>query len=327
LLGGLANNALDRGQLDDAQRFFEQSLVSIRVQGLRDQEAVSLYSLSRIAQYRGDFAAAHTYAEQSLAITREIGQRWGETASLRRLGDVAFARGDLDMAEERYSEALSLSRELGSRSEAASTLANLSKIERLRGRHAEAAQLLAEATQIVEQTSDAVIAARWIEVQAGRLALDQGDVDGALAAADRILADEGVLTAMHAADAYHLRGCALVAVGEFEQASMALEAGYAFAEKSSDRVRRARLAAALGRLSLERERADLALGYLGLARDAAPDTYEVLALTAALASREGDREAAANLIGEAKRRAGGLWTAENERLRLALVAETLTGGG
>lgn len=324
ILGGLANNALDRGQLEDAQRYFEEGLAAFREQGLKDQEAVSLYSLSRVAQFRGDFAAARTLAEQSRDIARDIGQRWGEAASIRRLGGAIFAEGDLDEAEAVYTEALSLSRDIGARTNAAATLTELADIARLRGRHDEAAQFVAESAAIVEETKDPV-GAMWVAIQQGRVALGRGDIAAALAAADRVLVDEDAVMPLQATDAYRLRGLVLIADGDPEGASAALESAYAVAEQGSDRVRRAKAAALLGRLNLERGRDDLALAYLGLARDAASEIYQVLALSGAMAAREGDWDEATKLLDAAKQRAGGLWTDEDERLRLTLTAEAPAG--
>lgn len=320
ILGGLANNALDRGQLEDAQRYFEEGLTAFREQGLKNQEAVLLYSLSQVAQFRGDFAASRALAEQSRDIARDIGQRYGEVASLRRLGAAIRAEGDLDAAEAVYRESLALSREIGARTNAAATLTELAEIARLHGRHEEAAQLVAESAVIVEETNDAV-GAMWVEIQRGRVALGRGDIDGALAAAERVLVDEDAVMPLQATDAYRLRGLALIADGDSDGASEALESAYAVAERGSDRVRRAKAAALLGRLNLERGRDDLTLAYLGLAREAAPEIYEVLALSGAVAAYEGNRDEAAVLIESSKQRAGDLWTDEDERLRQTLTAE------
>ena len=320
ILGGLANNALDRGQLEDAQRYMEQALTAFREQGLQNQEAVSLYSLSRVAQFRGDFAASRTLAEQSRNIARDIGQRWGEAASLRRLGNAALAQGDLDAAEAAYHEALALSRDIGARTNAAASLSELGEIARLRGRYEEAAQFVVESAAVVEETNDPV-GAMWVAIQRGRVALGRGAAAGALAAADQVLVDEDAVMSPQATDAYRLRGRALIARSDLEGALQALESAYRVAEQGSDRVRRAKAAALLGRLNLEQERDDLALAYLGLARDAAPDTYQVLALSGAVAARQGRLDEAMDLLDAAKQRAGGLWTDDDERLRVTLTAE------
>ena len=320
VLGGLANNALDRGELEDAQRYFEQGLALFREQGIREQQAVSLYSLSRVAQYRGDFSVARSYAEQSLAMAQDIGHRWGETASLRRLGAANMALGDLDGAADAYRDALRISRELGAQTDTASTLTELADIDRLLGRYDEAERRLSDALQIVRDTDDAIGAA-WIEVRSGRLALDRGQVERALAAADRVLTEEATPMPALAADSYRLRGRALAAAGQLEAASQALENAYAAAKRGSDRVRRAQLAAALGLLSLDRRLDDLAVGYLGVARDASPGSYEVRILSAAVAAREGDRDTAVAELDAARRQAAGLWSADDERRYAGILAE------
>ncbi len=320
VLGGLANNALDRGELEDAQRYFELALSAFRERGQRDQEAVSLYSLSRVAEYRGDFALAYDYAEQSLSIARDVGHRWGEAASLRRLGAIAMAAGNLDRASTVYLEALEIGRTLGASTNVASVTTALAELDRLEGRFDDAAERLAEAAAIVQNTGDEIGAA-WIEVRRGRLALDLGDIEQAMASADRSLSNNPTRMPALDADAHDLMGRALTKAGQPERALVAFGEALAASERGSNRHRRAQLAAELGLLSLDLDLEDQAIGYLGVARDASPEAFEVLLLSAAVSARDGRWTEAAGQFDAASQRAIGLWSARHEQRRTRALAD------
>ncbi len=319
VLGGLANNAMDSGRLDEAQQYLERALVSFDDEGLSAQKAVALFSFSRVEEYRGHYASAELLAQQSLDLAREIGHRWGETASLRRLASARYLQGKLDAAEAVLQEALVLTRELGITAELAATLNDLSKIERLRGQYDTADQMLTQATQIVTDMGDD-IGVLWVGIQRGWLELVQGDTAGAIETSLTVLAAEDLMVPHLAVDAHLLHASALLAEGKPERALEVLQAGRSAAEQGSDLVRRAAVASALGRLELQLGREDLALAYLGMARDAAPDIYETLMLDGAIAAQQQDWEKASVLLEEARREAGGRWTDEEEAfLREALA--------
>lgn len=320
VLGGLANNAMDSGRLDEAEQYLERALVSFDDEGLSAQKAVTLFSFSRVEEYRGNYASAELLAQQSLDLAREIGHRWGETASLRRLASTRYLQGKLDSAEAALQEALVLTRELGITAELAATLNDLSKIERLRGQYDVADQMLTEATQIVVNMGDD-IGVLWVGIQRGWLELALGDTTAAVDAAATVLAAEDLIVPHLAVDAHLLHASALLVEGKVEPALEALQAGRRASEQGSDLVRRAVVASTLGRLELQLGRDDLALAYLGIARDAAPNIYETLLLDGVLAAQQLDWEKASALLEQARRVAGGRWTDEEE----AFLRDALTG--
>ena len=188
------------------------------------------------------------------------------------------------------------------------------------GAYFESHDLLAEAHQIVVDTGDD-IGVLWVEVQRGWLALAQGDTDGALGSTLAVLEADDLMMPLLAVDAHFLHSRVLLAEGKPEPALEALQNAHSASEQSSDYVRRAASASALGRLELQLGRADLALAYLGLARDAAPQVYETLMLDGAIAAQRQDWEQASVLLDEARRLAGGRWTDEDEALRMAALAD------
>ena len=76
-------------------------------------EASPLNNHGLIALTRGDLDEAERLFRESLAIDREIGNRQGEATSLRNLGNIAEARGDLAEAERLHRESLAIKREIG----------------------------------------------------------------------------------------------------------------------------------------------------------------------------------------------------------------------
>ncbi len=325
VLGGLANNAMDSGRLDEAQQYLERALVSFDDQGLQAQKAVTLFSFSRVEEYRGNYISAERLAQQSLDLARDIGHRWGEVSSLRRLASARYLQGKLDTAEGALQQALALAREIGGTSALAATLNDLSKIERLRGQYDNADQMLNEARQIVIDTGDD-IGVLWVGIQRGWLELEQGDTAAAVATSVTVLAAEDLMVPHLAVDAHLLHSSALLAEGEPERALEVLQAGYAASQQGSDLARRAAVASALGRLELQLGRDDLALAYLGMARDAAPGVYETLLLDGAVAAQQQHWEKASVLLDEARRAAGGRWTDEDEAFRRGTLAAAPAAG-
>lgn len=323
LLHWFGHNAFDRGEMEEAQQYFEMSLAAYREQGMKRKEALLLYTLSRVAQFQGDFTAALALAEQSLDIASNAGYRWVEAVSLRRTGSVALARGDLGRAADAFNASLELVREMGAEVDVAFILTALSDVDRLNRLHEEAERRLSEAARLLAGTEDSVVGAR-IELRSGRLALDRGDLDWALMHADRVIAGEAKLRPALVADGYFLRGVALAAAGDLDRGEKALEDAYTFSVVSGDRVRRARIAVALGLLNVDRQRPDLAAGYLGVARDAVPGTHEHLILSSAIAAEEGDWDTAAAQLDAARRRAGGLWTDGDEQRMIEILASAPT---
>ena len=88
------------GKLDEAEGYFQQSLVIDREVQDRQGEGVVLSLLGQIAQRRGKLDEAEGYFQQSLVIRREVQDRQGEGAVLSSLGRIAQRRGKLDELAE-----------------------------------------------------------------------------------------------------------------------------------------------------------------------------------------------------------------------------------
>ena len=73
--------------------------------GDEQNQAVCLHLLGMVAEERGQLEEAERWYRQSLAITERIGDESGQAQSLRQLGSVAERRGQLDEAERWYRQA------------------------------------------------------------------------------------------------------------------------------------------------------------------------------------------------------------------------------
>src|SRR5207245_2538105 len=73
------------------------------------EEGVDLSTLGQIAQTRGDFEEAERYYEQSLAIRRKLDKKnRGEGMDLCFLGMTKLARGQLEKAEKDFKQSLAI---------------------------------------------------------------------------------------------------------------------------------------------------------------------------------------------------------------------------
>jgi CHAT domain-containing protein/tetratricopeptide (TPR) repeat protein len=111
-----AKAALQQGDLDGAEKYFQQSL-SISQHLVPDSPAVarSLNGLGDVAQQRGRPPEAEAYYQQALAITQKIEPSGPDTAdSLDGLARVADDRGDLAKFDEYALRAFSIRQKLDS---------------------------------------------------------------------------------------------------------------------------------------------------------------------------------------------------------------------
>jgi len=87
---------------------------------------------------KGELDQALKYYEEALAISREIGDQWVVASSLSNLGSIYHDRGELDKALRHHEQALAMSRDNGDLWGTASSLSNIGSIYRDKGRLAEA---------------------------------------------------------------------------------------------------------------------------------------------------------------------------------------------
>ena len=100
-----------RGDLGEARRCFEQSLVAARDAADRKSVAAALNNLGVLARRLGEedapqlLAEARQFLQEALEVYEEIGSRGGVTLTLYNLGDVACLREEYEASEAYYVEA------------------------------------------------------------------------------------------------------------------------------------------------------------------------------------------------------------------------------
>lgn len=303
----LGNQALDQGEVDAGEQYFSDALRSFRTSGVRNDEAIALYSLSRVAELRGEFERAAALAESSKEIAGEFGRPWTEALGWRRMGMVDMAMGQLASAETAFKQAIRLARRIGADNTVASSTAQLAEVYRMLGRLDEAEQQLNEAQQLVE-LADIELGRRWLQIYQGRLALEQGAPEESVTLGRNVLLEQRDFIRLYRADALELLAKAYRSLEQYPDALSALRAGLEAAKQMGDQVLESQFAAEIGLHELAYGDAELAAGYLRLARDSAPTTYYPLILEAALASKAGDEIKASERFLQARQIAADRWS-------------------
>lgn len=132
-LDGAGRLAWRRGDFDEAEPSFRESLEVWRSTGNQAGEANALHGLARAAINLGDPAAAQSWGEQSLEIQQELDNSQGIATAVNTLGEIARFRGDLDQAHDRYAESLAIYEEIGDTAAAVTVKHNLAYTALARG--------------------------------------------------------------------------------------------------------------------------------------------------------------------------------------------------
>jgi tetratricopeptide (TPR) repeat protein len=151
LLGMVAE---ERGQLEEAERCYRDSLAIRERIGGEHGQAGSLCLLGRVAKRRGQLEEAERWYRDSLAITERIGDESGQAQSLRQLGSVAERRGQLDEAERCYRDSLAIEERIGDEHEQSGSLHQLGSVAERRGQLDEAERWYRQAEAILVRVND-----------------------------------------------------------------------------------------------------------------------------------------------------------------------------
>jgi tetratricopeptide (TPR) repeat protein len=121
-LGILAH---DRGDYEEAERRYHQSLEINERLGNQTGMANSYHNLGILAQNRGDYEEAERRYHQSLEIKEPLGNQTGMANSYHNLGTLAQNRGDYEEAERRYHQSLEINERLGNQTGMATSYSQL----------------------------------------------------------------------------------------------------------------------------------------------------------------------------------------------------------
>ena len=175
----LGNTAFFRGQLDEAENWYRESLAIKEGLGDRPGIAITYHQLGVTARASGRLDEAEDWYRKSLAIKDELGNRPGMMLGYGELGNTAYLRGRLEDAESWYRKSLTISEELGDRPGTAITYHHLGIIAQARGRLDEAEDWYRKSLAIKEELGNRHGMASSYG-QLGLLAEDRGQAPQAL---------------------------------------------------------------------------------------------------------------------------------------------------
>lgn len=95
---GLGSLALDRGDLTEARRMKEESVIHYEKLGDHWVTGLILWGIAKVAIAQGDFERVQTALDQWLQITHDLGNRWLLPYIFDCYGEVALLRGDAERA-------------------------------------------------------------------------------------------------------------------------------------------------------------------------------------------------------------------------------------
>jgi tetratricopeptide (TPR) repeat protein len=173
-LNRLAVVRWDQGDLDGAEKLFDDSSAIFRKTGDQGGIAASLNNHALVLLDRGDLARAGELYRQAFEISRETGNKWGESITLSNLGDTLSAQGDLRGARKSLEQAISGFRQIGDKSNVALQSNELAEVRLYQGDLAAAKSIEQEALSIGRATGDKRISA-WALANLGGILLVQGD--------------------------------------------------------------------------------------------------------------------------------------------------------
>lgn len=211
-LGFAASNGKDYSAALDYSR---KALAASLEIGRRQGEAGAQLSMGIAFFKLGDFEQAHCYISRALGVLEQLGDQASIANALGQLGLITHYLGDSVVAEALCRRALALAEKIGDRNSEADALANLGHVLFSLDRPDEARESYQGALRIRHEAGQI---AAGLEAQAGlaRIALLEGDLDGAVAQAEDILhfVEANSTQAIHQ-DSWILMGCywVLEAVG------------------------------------------------------------------------------------------------------------------
>jgi len=127
----------EQGNLEAAQRQFEEALTLYRSLGDQHGVADCLSGLGRILSTKGFYDTARRQFEKALAIFQGLGDRQNEAACLRTIGVTYWRQGANDAAQEAFTESLDICRAIGDHVGEAYALNDLGLVHIARGNHNE----------------------------------------------------------------------------------------------------------------------------------------------------------------------------------------------
>jgi predicted ATPase/class 3 adenylate cyclase len=166
-LQGLTIIALERGDIDGAEKVAEEALSAARETGDRTDSAEALLGSADVAACKGDLDRAELLWREVEELTRRDGLRLQLAIALYNLGQVARHREQLDLAQERFEEAYAEFSELEDVRGQAGGLFGLVDVATERGELDGARSMLARATELMARSGYVAGVLDAVELAAG----------------------------------------------------------------------------------------------------------------------------------------------------------------
>jgi predicted ATPase/DNA-binding SARP family transcriptional activator len=192
-LNGLGVLAAEDGDIEGAERAFEESLEVARRLDDDERRMAVLTNLGNIAFFRQDFDRARDLYDEGARLAEKLGSTFNAATVARDLGLIELALGNVGAAIERCEEALELARAGGTPQLVAACLRSLASAIVIRGELGRAQELVEESLGIVRRLNEPRAVAECLETAAG-IAAAGGDGARAAAlfgAADAVLESVG----------------------------------------------------------------------------------------------------------------------------------------
>jgi predicted ATPase/DNA-binding SARP family transcriptional activator len=145
VLNNLAILSYRAGELDAAERFYEQALPVFRELGQERYAGKVLLNIAALVAQRGDDRRGETFTRESMGIAQRCGDRHAQALCLSSLCDLYERRGDLAMAERYGHEALRIAHEIKNVPALSNVLLNLATVAALGGDEVRSDRLLVAA--------------------------------------------------------------------------------------------------------------------------------------------------------------------------------------
>lgn len=236
LLGTLS---LHQGQLDQAEGLYQQAISLARDIGDKRVEGSTLYSLGNVDLNQGDLSASEEHLKEAIVAFQEMANRRGEAWSLLTLGTAVAREGDIAEGQRLVGQALRICQELGDKWGEPWCLRALGEFALAERDLVEAEKEYQEALAKTHSTGDQGILPELYRGLA-EVALDRGQAAQSLEYAD--LAREAVSEddTYSQGTTWRVRGMALAALGQGEEAEECLKRSIAVLEGTGFRPELAR---------------------------------------------------------------------------------------
>ncbi len=238
-----------RGRSQEAIDWLQSAAATFRRIDDVDGLVTALNNLGLVYKNLREWREATRFLEQALRLDERAGLYARMRPGLQNLGLIRYRLGQWDLAEENFRQAMKIARETAHAQGEASALLALGMLSRRRRQLERADEHYRRAHQLALQagaTREALLAREFL----GELALDRGDVAGAISLLEPALeeamqlAPEGDL----AAELQTRTGLAYLLAGRLDDAQARLLQGSITSERLGDRIEQAIAERALARL-------------------------------------------------------------------------------